>query len=101
MRQMIIERFGYGVSKPWLLEMSVSDSPRFQFLYRSIPCYLKVQNAGCCKSKPALISFSVDWPNRAKAWIVSTEKSNQWRFIKLPLVLHAAVYRIRQLPQVV
>lgn len=90
LRQMIIKRFGYGVSKPWLLETVVSNSPRFRFRYRGIPSYLKVRSAGCYKSKPAMISFSVDWPERAKAWIVSTEEPNQGRLVKLPLVLHGA-----------
>lgn len=87
MRQMILKRFGYGVSKPWLLEMVISASPRFRFQYRGIPCYLKIRNAGFLQPKPTQISFTVDWPDRATAWMISTDESQKGRWLESPMVL--------------
>ena len=88
--QMIFKRFGYGVSKPWLLEMVTSNSPRFRFRYRGIPCYLKIRSAGFYKRSPAKISFAVDWPDRATTWLISTNESDKGRWLEQPMVLQGA-----------
>ncbi len=88
--QMIFKRFGYGVSNPWLLEMLISGSPRFRFRYRGIPSYLKIRSTGVFKRKPVEISFSVDWPERATTWLISTDKSDKGRWLEQPLVLPGA-----------
>lgn len=90
MGQMIQRRFGYGVSKPWLLEMVVSASPRFRFLYRGIPCYLKSRNVGFLQPKPTKITFAVDWPSRATAWLISTDETQKGRWLESPMVLPEA-----------
>ena len=89
-RTMIAKRFGYGVSKPWLLEVVVSGSPRFRFRYRGIPCYLKMRSTGFYKRKPAKISFTVDWPARTAAWMVSTDESDKGLWPEQPIVLPGA-----------
>ncbi len=88
--QMIFNRFGYGVSKPWLLEMIVSGSPRFRFLYRGIGCNLKIRSTGVLKPKPATISFAVDWPGRSTSWLISTDESDKGRWLEQPIVLSGA-----------
>jgi|GEM_PF-1318502 len=93
MRRMIFLRFGDGVSKPWLLEMLFSNSPRFCFRYRSIPCRLKIRSAGVIRRNPVNISLTVDWPAGSKwrkSWLISKGDSHPGRWFQRPLVLHGA-----------
>lgn len=85
--KMIANRFGPGLSKPWILEMIISGSPRYRFRYRGIPCYLKIRSAGFLKRRPTVLSFSVDWPERSTAWLISTDESDRGRWLEQPIVL--------------
>ena len=94
--QMIEKRFGKSVSKPWLLEMVLSKSPRYRFLYRGIGCYLKINDAGggffktTAKTKPRSVELFVDWPRRDSQWRVSTHLREVSRWFALPQVKHGS-----------
>ena len=94
--QMIKKRFGKSVSEPWLLEMLLSNSPRYRFLYRGIGCYLKVDCGGggilktFAKIKPPSAELFVDWPRREKGWRISTKHHETNRWFALPCVVHGS-----------
>ena len=94
--QMIEKRFGKTVSKPWLLEMVLSNSPRYRFLYRGIGCYLKINDArvGFLKTaattKLQSVELFVDLPRRDSGWRISTRSRETNRWFGLPTIKHGS-----------
>ena len=84
--QMIEKRYGKSVSKPWLIEMVFSNSPRYRFLYRGVGCYLKIHDGGgsffktTSKMKSESVELFVDWPRREAGWQISAHsyQKNSW-----------------------
>jgi len=88
--KMIRNRFGRNVSTPWLLEMVASNSPRYRFEYRGIPCYLKMRRCQFGSKETPSIALSVDWSKQKAAWRISTAPSDKKSWFKPPEVSYGS-----------